>query len=275
MNLEEFQEEAGQGSEQQPSQPTQSTAPTAAEFQQLNARFDAIAEENRHNRELIQQFISRQQQPTRREEDPEDDEPEVDGDIADDFATNGIEALTKRGVLTKKQAKDLIEEIVDRRVGTAIEKSQKNLIKDAELAREFPELQDNTSDLFKRTKAIYEAELAEDPSAAKNPRTLNRAAKEARAELIAEGKYGRNSRGGEQDFDDRETGRQRRIDAQSNDRSSRQGGFEESGDELTPRQRMIIQRFKASGEGEISEEGYKSRAKNISMGGIPKYAGGR
>lgn len=263
MNLEEFQEAGGQDPAQQLPKDPAPAGPTREEYTQLNARLQEIADENRHNRELLQQFFTREQQRNAQPSgDDTDDDPEVDGDIADDFATNGIEALKKRGVLTKKEAKELMREVAREEAQHVVQKSQNSLIKDAEMAREFPDLQDNSSELFKRTQAIYRAEIAEDPKAASNPRTLYRAAKEARAELITEGKYGRVSQ--LRDDDGYGDQRQRRIDAQSGDRSNRGRGNDrhmDDDDVLSPAQRSLIARFQATGEAEISEEDYIARAR--------------
>jgi hypothetical protein len=276
MNLEEFQDAGGQQPEQTPPPATPPAGPTAAEFQQLNSRLEQMAEESRHNRELLAQFMTRAQQPSAQPAADDDDDEEVDGDVADDFATNGIEALRKRGLLTKKEAKEMFREEARKVAREEVQRSQKGLIQDAELAREFPELADSKSELFQRTKAIYDAEVAEDPSLKSNPRTLTRAAKEARAELISEGKYGRSSdrrRDAQDDFEDR---RQQRIDAQSGDRThSRQGGDDGDDQTLSPRQRFILDKFNASGEVFVDDKTYIKNAQNVKMGGIPKFVGGR
>lgn len=262
MNLEEFVESSGT-TPQPPPPPAPPAGPSAAEFQQMNSRLEALMEENRHNRELMTQFVSRQQQPAASVND-DDEELEVDGDVADDFATNGMEALRKRGVLTKKETRELIREEASAVARQAIAKNNQSLIKDAEMARDFPDLMDSKSELFKRTMTLFNEEIAEDPSLKNNPRTLNRAARLAKAELKAEGHYDERRSDG---FGD---SRQRRIDAQSGDRSSGQRGGDDDDSALSPSQRNILAKFAAAGEGTISEDDYKRHAKKISMGGIPK-----
>jgi hypothetical protein len=269
MSLEEFQDSAGEG--QQPAKPEKDepAGPTREEFAQLNSRYAELAEENRHNRELLQQFIQRSQ-PAKGDDD--DDEPEVEGDVADDFANNGVAALIKRGLLTKKEARDIAREEARKIAREEVENSKNGMMQDAALAKDFPELLDEQSELFQRTQAIYTAEVKADPAAAKNPRTLIRAAKEAKADLISEGKYGNR-----RNDDDSEERRQRRIDAQYGERGRGGRGSDDDNDDntLSPRQRFILNKFIASGEAEIDEQTYIKRAQNVKMGGIPKFAGGR
>lgn len=266
MNLGEFQQ-AGAGEQPEPKKTEQEPAgPTREEFAQLNSRLADMQEEARHNRELLAQFVRQQQQPAGGREEEDDDEPE-EGDVADDFANNGIEALVKRGVLTKKAAKEIIREEARRVAREEVEASKRGMMQDAELASKFPELADETSDLFKRTREIYDREVKEDPAAARNPKTLMRAAKEAKADLVMEGRWQERRGDGR---------RQERIDAQAGDRSygGRGGrGDDDRDDTLSPQQRTIVQKFQASGYGKISEDDYKARAKSVAMGGIPK--GGR
>jgi len=263
--MEEFQEAAGLPPGEQTSTP-QPTGVSIEAFQQMNDRFTALMEDNRQNRELLTQFIGRQNQNQSARPEPDEDEaPEIDGDVADDFATNGMSALTKRGVVTKKEAREIAREEARTVAREEVARSQKGLIQDAELAKAFPALADSNSELFKLTKKIYQQEIDEDPSAAKNPRTLLRAAKEAQAELVTSGR-GRGRQ--DDDFEDR---RQQRIDAQSGDRGyGRRSQESDDDDTLSANQRNILAKFQASGEGSITEEDYKQRARKISMGGIPK-----
>jgi hypothetical protein len=227
--------------------------PTREEFEQLNMRLAEMAEEARHNRELLAQFLSRQTQPAA--EPDKDEEIEDDTDVADDFAANGIQALVKRGVLTKREAQEMVREEARRIAREEVERSRESLIRDAELARQYPELANEQSELFKRTQAIYQEMTQREPSLKNSAQTLPMAARLAKAELIAEG---------------RQDARQDRIMRQSGDRgySSRYGGFDDDSNELSPTQRAIIERFNASGEAEISEEGYRKRAQSVKMGGI-------
>lgn len=261
MNIEEFQEAAGLPPVEQTSTPQPAPGVSIEAFNQMNDRFTALMEDNRQNRELLTQFIGRQAQSARPETDEEAD-PEIDGDIADDFATNGLSALTKRGVITQKVAREIAREEARTVAREEVARSQKGLIQDAELAKAFPELADASSELFKLTKRIYQQEIDEDPSSAKNPRTLLRAAKEAQAELVTSGR-GRQGDG----VDER---RQQRIDAQSGERGNSRRSQNDDDDSLSENQRKILSKFQASGEGSITEEDYKNRARKVSIGGIPR-----
>lgn len=252
---EDFQDELGPtGQQPDAAQPDQPAAPTREEFSQLNSRLAEMAEENRHNRELLTQFLNRQQQPAAP---AEVDEEEIDegGDVADDFATNGIEALRKRGVLTKKEAKELMREEARKVAREEVERSRKSMIADTELLQAFPGLSDPKSELFQRTQEIYNEQIKRDPSLKGSSQTLPMAARIAKAELIAEG---------------RADARQDRINRQSGDRSTGRGNsFDEEGsDELSATQRSILEKFNASGDFQISEDSYRKRAGNVRMGGI-------
>jgi hypothetical protein len=252
---EEFDQELDKDSGNEPGEAGNAApaAPTREEFAQLNSRLAEMAEEARHNRELLTQFLSRQTQPVA--EPDKDEEIEDDTDVADDFAANGIQALVKRGVLTKREAQEMMREEARRIAREEVERSRESLIRDAELARQFPDLADERSELFKRTQAIYHEMTQRDASLKNSAQTLPMAARLAKAELIAEG---------------RQDARQDRITRQSGDRgySSRDGGFNDDGNELSPTQRAIIERFNASGEADISEDGYRKRAQSVKMGGI-------
>lgn len=231
----------------------QPAGPTREEFSQLNSRLTELLEENRHNRELLRQFTAKQNAPANDDLD-DDAEEEVEGDIADDLAANGIEALRKRGVLTKREARELIREEAKKIAEETVNRSRAGMIADAKLAREYPDLADQRSPLFQRTQAIYQELVKDDPALGRSARTLPTAARLAKAELLAEGKL---------------DARQDRINRQSGDRSSgRHVDFgDDEGDELTPNQREIIRRFNESGEVEISEDGYRKRATRVSMSG--------
>lgn len=255
MNEDFDNELTGSGQQNEPQQQDPPAAPSAAEFAALNARLEAMAEESRHNRELLTQFLTRQQPAANATSAEDDEEVDEGGDIADDFATNGIEALRKRGVLTKKEAKEMFETAARKVAREEVERSRKDMIADTELLQQFPGLSDPKSEMFTRTQDIYNEQIKRDPSLKGSPQTLPMAARIAKAELIAEG---------------RADARQDRITRQSGDRSTGRGSSfsEDDSDDLSPTQRSILERFNAAGDVQISEESYRKRAGNVRMGGV-------
>jgi hypothetical protein len=121
---------------------------------------------------------------------PEDDEDEISPEkLVDELSTKGLKALRDRGFVTKKEmaaemrrvATEVAEKAADRRVT----QERGKMTADAEIAREFPELQDAGSELFKRTSEIFRAEVQADPTLAKSPGALRMAARQAKSELNA------------------------------------------------------------------------------------------
>lgn len=271
---------ASDGESQSSATPAKDTVELSkAEHAQLLRRLGDLEFSERYSAQRLKEFESAPNRAQQQEAMNEDD-PEVDGDVADDFASNGIEALTKRGVLTRKEAKEMMREVAREVAGEAIKKSQAGLIQDAEMAREFPDLNDNGSELFKRTQAIYRAEIAEDPNAAQNPRTLIRAAKEARSDMRFAGipESSRSQRGGEDGFNEgysREESRLARVRAQSGNASRGRNDYDDDPDALDSEQQRIIARFNATGEANVSPEDYKKYAKKITLGSMPSGGGRR
>jgi len=162
----------------------------------------------------------------------------------------GVEALVNRGILTRKQARDLIREEAAKVAKDLIRNETKKLQTDAEIARQFPELQDQNSALFKKTGELFRSMVADDESLARSPKALLLAARAAKAELAAAG----NGSGEEE--------RLRRIAQQGGGDNARGAAFDsEADDTLTPMQRKILAALNADGGVQVSEEAYRKRAR--------------
>ena len=193
------------------------------------------------------------------DDDGDDEEPEDDFGVEDDspdkfveeLSEKGLEALVKRGVLTKREARELIREEAQRIAKQAIEAETRKLQADAEIVRQFPELQDEKSELFQHTAKIFKEMVAEDESLKHSPKALLLAARTAKAELAASGR----GVGGEED-------RLRRIARQGGGDHARGAAFDaDDDDSLTPTQKKILEALNADGGVQVSEEAYKKRAR--------------
>lgn len=183
----------------------------------------------------------------------DDNNPEA---LTDELGTQGLEALRKRGVITRKELKAILSKSaeqqrkaiekaardLDQRIDSNIDRRTKAMAKDAALLEQYPELKDAKSDFTVRAGEIFKEIMADDPDMAK-PAALRMAARLTRAEL-----------GGE-------SARQRRIQAQSGE-YGRRGGSDPSDDDLSPFQRELIKKFNADGGPQISEDAYRKRAKS-------------
>lgn len=191
------------------------------------------------------------------DEDDDDAEPaEIDpAKLIDELGSKGIKALRERGLITAKEAKELIRKeaakIAGDLVAEAIGKERKHMAVDAELTRKFPDLADANSELFRRTAQVMKEEFGDDREMLRNPKALMSAARTAAAELKAERGESRRGKGGEDDQDEAE--RLERVRRQSGDRGRRGTGFDDQDGEgaLTPIQREVAKRMG------VSEETYK------------------
>lgn len=187
------------------------------------------------------------------EDEEDDDEPEDENPdaVADDFATKGIEALVKRGVLTKKAAKALIikeaTRVAEKIAREKVSSAEKRLAMDSALMRDFPDLGDEKSPLFERTGAILREMVAEDASLRKSAAALRAAARAAKREIDAEGKR----KPAEDDKD-----RLDRIRRQAGDRGDRGRSELEDGDEdVGPETKRMLDRLK------VTEDDFRAERK--------------
>jgi len=104
----------------------------------------------------------------------EDDEPEK---FVNKLATVGSKAIdeymAKRGYLPAKAIEDIIEARVDAKIGSATSHAQ--------LIAKYPDLEDESSELFKETQKDYQEMVSLDKSLAKSPAAIRIAVKSAAA----------------------------------------------------------------------------------------------
>lgn len=179
------------------------------------------------------------------DDDPEgeqDDDAEDFGDpetFQEEFSTKGMDALVKRGVLTRKQAMGLIREEAAKAANAAVQRETKKLSRDAELLGQFPELKDENAPLTKATAKIFKEMVAEDSSLKGSAAALKAAARIAKKELEAA-----------------EDTRLSRIARQTGDRGRAASFHDDDGDEgLSPLQAQFARMV-----GVTSETYEKSRA---------------
>jgi hypothetical protein len=195
--------------------------------------------------------------PEENDDDDDEDDEEVADDspdkLTDDLTTNGIIALQKRGLMTKKAAKAMIAKALDKamkevdtRVNTRVTAIQKQMVDDATLTREFPQLLDETSEMSAATAREYRELIKEDPDLKNRRSTLRTAAKLAKASIRPK-------------VD--EAARQRRIASQAGDPGGMGGGDDDDDEALSPFQKDFLRKMNADGGDQISEEAYTKRAK--------------
>ncbi len=205
-----------------------------AETAALKKRADEAEEDSRYWSRRAQERRAesgRQQteeEPRRRTAEPITEKPEK---LIDELSTDGIAALKKRGIVT--------QEDLDAALTKARQDGQRDteaVRSDAEfsmkLEREFPEILADSklvsagerpkTELFKRTREIYQEAVAEDPSLEASKGAMLMAARQAKRELDATGKgkgKGKEEVEPTNDREDRQQRRRERIDAQTPTRS--------------------------------------------------------
>jgi len=186
----------------------------------------------------------------------EDETPPIEGDspekLIDEFAAEGVKALSKRGFITAKDAQRIAVETAMKVTQSMIGRERGKMDTDAKILGEFPDLKDQSSELFKETAKRYQRAVAMDPAAKKTPAALYLAA-EAAKEAI-------NARRRPRDEDDYEPETERRQRAASQDARPRgRSSSDDTDDMLGSEARQII---KAMG---ITEAEFK--ASRQSQGG--------
>jgi len=238
--------------------------------EQLKQREKLLSEVSASERHWYQQATSsgKKQEPEERE--PEERELEIKDDsperLVEELSTAGIKALEKRGVITRKEARELVRteaaKIAKQIAKDVVSTERVAISRDAELMQEYPELRDQSSPLFQKAGEIFRAMVERNPDAAKDGESLLRAAREAKLLLRIEALES----GRRENADDRDA----RIRAQG-DRGRRSGDSfsdDQDDDRMTPRQKAI-----AAAMG-VSDEDYMRTARagiNVSR----RTAGGR
>lgn len=188
------------------------------------------------------------------------DETAVDGiegdtpeKLVDEFAAKGVAALKSRGFITAADAQKLAVETALKVSREMIGRERQKITSDAQLMTEFPELRDNTSELFKETAKIYQMAVTMDPNAKKTPAALYLAAKAAKAGM----KPASRDRGDDRDRNgDREDEDDRRRRADSQDGRTRGRGDVDDRDDLLGEEAKQV--IKAMG---ITEAEFKASQK--------------
>ncbi len=183
-------------------------------------------------------------------EDPED-EPQVRDDkpekLVDDISNKGIQALVERGVITRKQAKELIAKEVEKQARKVVEevvgRERTKLTVDAEIMTKYPELRDEKSPLFAKTRDIYKEVVRRNPAKANDPEALLDAAERARLTLEIESLKSGRSAEHEEEPEPAERNRQDRIRAQASDRGRRSSEFEADDSRLGDEAREVIRQM--------------------------------
>ncbi len=180
-------------------------------------------------------------EPTEEEENSEfydasADASAIEGDTPektiDDFAAEGVKALSKRGFITAKDAQKIAVDTAVRVTNTLINRTTTKLSTDQKITGEFPELLDQNSELFKETAKRYQRAVAMDPKAKNTPAALYLAAEGARDSMRAKGRRA--------DPDD-EPEADRRTRADSQDARPRgRATADDPDDMLTGNQREIV-----------------------------------
>ncbi len=196
-----------------------------------------------------------EEEPEREEED--DDNPEVTDEkpeqLVDDLTSRGLDALVKRGVITKRDARGLIRKEVERTgrklVREAVAQERQKLTTDAEIMHKFPDLRDDKSALFLKTREIYREVCRRNPDKARDPEALLDAAERAQLKLEIESLKSEKPE---------ERHRRERIAAQDV-RGSRGSSFEDDNSPLGPEAKSIISQMG------ISEDDYNASRKQLGM----------
>lgn len=186
-----------------------------------------------------------------------------------------VDAITSGN---KKQIKAALKEMgvalrdeVDRDIDTKIGNTRAQIAHEAQLYSKYPDLQDESSALFERTKEIYQ-DLAKDPTMAKSPKLVEAAARIANAELgKPEKQKAKPAREADPDEDEPEyeEDRQERVRSQQGSRGRAAAEKPRDNDELSGMQKSIIEKFRAAGA-PLTEDTYRARArKGVQMSGLP------
>lgn len=206
--------------------------------------------------------------PGAKADEEEEEAPKLSVDLVDAL-TNGDAKQIKKALreLGFVESKD-----VDHKIGT----TRAQMTEEARLYGRYPDLQDEESELYQETRAIY-LDLAKDPSMAKSPKLVETAAKMAARILGQEEKkpsrraVAREAADEDDDYEEREQERVRRVARQSGDRG-RQPKRDDRQDstELSGTQKSIVQKFRDAGADFLTDEAYAKRAqRGIRMSGVP------
>jgi hypothetical protein len=252
-----------------------------AEFDSLKRERDEARDSERYWAGMARNNGGRQQEPVRRDKQRPRPErirrrrrgkrragrrhPEK---LVDDFAAQGVKALSKRGFITAKDAMRIASETALKVSREMIGRERQKITSDTQIMTDFPDLKDPNSELFKETAKNYQQAVAMDPNAKKTPVALYLAAKAARESLKAKNAPQQRRRNDDDyDEDARESEDDRRARSDSQDSRPRgRGTVNDSDDMLGNEAREVIRQMG------ITEEEFKASQKATMGGG---RSGGR
>lgn len=173
--------------------------------------------------------------------------PEKPEKLLDAISEEGLDAIRKRGFIDKEE----VEALVKTRLDKALSEVQEGQAFDTKLGKDFPDLADKESELFKRTGRHFREMAAIDPKAKNSRVALYAAAKLAKTEIDMEEKATSRERS--------EDTRRERIERQAGDRGRGRGDEPDGGGEreLGPQARQIIQNLGRFG---VTTDDYKKHA---------------
>lgn len=257
-------------------------------IRELRDEFKSIKRELAETREDAKYWREQANRGGRATPEPEA-EPEPEPDLGDLDLTEVVTANDSKGLVSALKKLGFVSR---KEVEAEIAQKTGQLTHEAKLYSEFPDMQDDASELFQRTAEIHQ-DLCRDPDMAKSKRLIETATKMAAAELGIEPRSTRRARPSESDrtprrervedsdrrgdYEDEEE-RVSRVRAQQGVRGRTPGRKAENPDateELSPTQKTIVQRLRDAGAN-ITEEGYAKRAlRGISMSGLPPARRGK
>jgi len=273
------------GAEEQPDEEAAAAAAAAkpavvvdpAEFKRIRADLKAERTARRESDETARYWAEQARNAPVKAEPaaPADDLSDVD--LVEAITANGVAGLDgvlKRLGYTKRD--ELREE-----VATATRKSSS----ETQLMREYPDLENQQSELFQATAVIYNSLKADPEFKGAGQKLIAIAARTAKAEMaLKKGDGGRSQRRAaprsDDHFDDEENdnfedetpeeARAARADRQAGDRGRRDSRGPAGGDDtLNEDQRRMVANFQRVGA-DLSEATYKKHAKaGVRMGGVP------
>jgi hypothetical protein len=193
----------------------------------------------------------------------EDDDKPLSVDLVDAISSGDRKAI--------KQALKELGMVEAGEVEARIQAARGQIESNATLLAQYPDLGDNSSEMFALTREIYQ-ELAEGSSDSPQ-QILQKAAKQAARHLDIQPrgrKPARQAEDEDEDAEEREQERVRRVARQSG--GGRRGApvRDRDPEELSASQNSIIERFRAVGA-RLTAEGYRKRAsEGIRMAGVPR-----
>lgn len=163
----------------------------------LQARLDKLEKQNRELAESERYWAERAK--SGKSADPEPDEDEIpqpeDIDISPDKFLEELEAkgpkailevVKKAGFVPASEAKAMAERIADKR----LQAERTRIQQEGQIYREFPDLADEQSDLYKETARVFKEMVEEDPALANSTAAFKSAARLAERGLGTGGKSG-------------------------------------------------------------------------------------